>query len=398
MTALLRLIAIVMITLVLLECLLQLIFPHLPVKVIRTMPQYYERAGFRTRTEHGVREFPAWKQVDFEVTAQFGDLFSLSCLSPEDAQPLTPYRLQYRTDSHGYRNAEPWLDQVDIIVIGDSFTAAEAIVEPYWGGISESLLALGLPGSGTVEQQRLFEAFALPRQPKTVVLAFFAGNDLIDSRLYAEMRARGELFGDRVQKNKDLADYSVLLRLLTLLKSEADKPPNTQSACHYPQFAETEPPTPVAFFNAFLPMLGMDEQSLRNSEMFRLARDSIADMAKTMKARGGELILMYIPQKAELYWRYLSKESRQTIISEESKDQRWQGLELIDVNLLAQRHLMAETATELEIPFLDLTVAFDDAIRQGLQPYFFADTHWNQTGHNIARNALLDFLNRSNLE
>ena len=59
---------------------------------------------------------------------------------------------------------------------------------------------------------------------------------------------------------------------------------------------------------------------------------------------------------------------------------------------------MAELADELDIPFLDLTFTLSEAINGGQQSYFFADTHWNQTGHNLARIALLDFMNQSNLD
>ncbi len=391
--------AIAVITLVLLEAALQLAFPRLPDKVIKTMPQYYDRAGFRTRTEHGAREFPAWKHVELEITAQFGDLFSLSCLSIEDAQPMAPYRLSYTTDSHGYRNSEPWPAKVDLAVIGDSFTAAEAIVAPFWAGISDSMLAFGLPGSGTVEQQRLFEAFAQPRQPDIVVLAFFAGNDLLDSKRYADMRARGELFGDRLQKNKEPGDYLVLQRLWMLFLQEAGKSAaSDEPPCPYPQIALTDPPTPVAFWNSFLPMLALSKAELRQSEMFQLALASISEMAADMEARGGELILMYIPQKAELYWEYLSAESKQILSEATAADGLDAAHDKIDQNVSAQRDLMQETAAALNIGFLDLTIPLDQAIASGRQPYFFADTHWNQAGHDIARNALLDMLNRSNLE
>ena len=393
-----RAVLLALVTFIVLEAALQLIFPHLPNEVIKTMPQFYDRAGFRSRTEHGAREFPAWKHVDYEVTAHFGDLFSLSCLSSQDAPPTEPYRLTYTTDSHGFRNDEPWPDAVDLVVIGDSFTAAEAIVEPFWQGISESSLVFGLPGSGTVEQQRLFEYFALPRQPETVVLAFFAGNDLADSKTYADMRARGELFGDRVQSGKVLTDYSVLLRLLMLYIHQSRKASTVEPPCLYPQIAETEPPTPVTFLAGFLPVLGMDEEILRSSEMYQLTRKSISEMATDIKARGGDFVLMYIPQKAELYWNYLSEGSKQTIITEESKDRRRTGLELIDTNITAQRILMKEMSAELEITFLDLTGPLHEAVEDGQQPYFFGDTHWNQSGHNIARIALLDFLNQPTLD
>ena len=49
--------------------------------------------------------------------------------------------------------------------------------------------------------------------------------------------------------------------------------------------------------------------------MFRITREAIGDMAATLQARGSQLILMYIPQKAELYWERLSDESKRAIFS-----------------------------------------------------------------------------------
>ena len=384
------------ITVCALEAVLQLAYPHLPQVLIKDMPQYLERIGYRLRTEHGVREFPAGEVVNYEVTPLSGDLYRLSCISPADAQPFEPYRVSFKRDGHGFRNDEPWPDDVGLVVIGDSFTAAELIQQPFWQGVSETVLALGVPGTGTLEQQRLFNAFALPRQPELVVLAFFAGNDLHDTEFFAEMLRQGITRHDRAHRDKNPLDYSVVFRMLHFL-SEATTP-IAQRNCHYPLIAQTEPPTPVAFFKKFLPLLGMDKESLIQSEMFQLTRTSISEMATALRTIGAQFILMYIPQKAELYWDYLDDASKKKIISVESRDRRITGLEKIDGNLSAQREVMRELADEIGISFLDLTPPLAEAIRAGQSPYFFSDTHWNQNGHDIARKALLDFLNRSNLD
>ena len=109
-------------------------------------------------------------------------------------------------------------------------------------------------------------------------------------------------------------------------------------------------------------------------------------------------MLLYIPQRAELYWNHLDEASKATIVAVESRDRRITGLDKIDENLSVQRDIIKQLAADLGVSFLDLTPPLADAIRAGQSPYFFADTHWNQLGHNVARNALLDFLNRSNLE
>ena len=382
-------------TALLLELALQLAFPHLPPAVIKYMPQYQERLGHRLLTEHGAREFPAGQTVAYEVTPLSGDLYDLTCIGPKDAQPFEPYHVTFTRDQHGFRNDEPWPDDVDLVVIGDSFTAAELIQRPFWDGVSESMLSLGLPGSGTLEQQRLFEAFALPRQPERVILAYFAGNDLNDTAKFAEMLHAGMSRHDLAHSGKSPLDYSVVFRLFQFLSETTTASP--EASCHYPMMARTEPPTPVAFYREFLPLLGMDEQTLRSSSEFQRTKTSVSEMAAALKLTGAELVLMYIPQKAELYWNYLDAESKQTIIDMELSDRQLSALQNIDMNLSAQRDVMRDLAEEIDIAFLDLTAPLAQAIRAGQSPYFFADTHWNQLGHDIARNALLDFLNRSNL-
>lgn len=390
-----RAILLVIVTILALEFALQLAFPHLPKILVEPMPQYLERLGYRLDTAHGALEYPARERVTYDVTPLSGDLYHLTCLKPADAQPIATYKVSFLRDGHGFRNVEPWPDDVDMVVIGDSFTAAELIQRPFWQDLSRSTLVLAVPGTGTLEQQRLFEAFALPRQPETVVLAFFAGNDLDNTLFYADMLRRGMTRQEIAHRGKNLLDYSVIFRLFQFLYKSADA---AAADCHYPVFAQTDPATPVAFFGQTLPMVGADKASLLQSEELRLARESIDEMRSALEASAGRLILMYIPQKAELYWRYLDAATKEMIIDVESRNRNLTGLEMIDDNLSAQRDVMREIAGELDIAFLDLTPPLAAAIADGATPYFFADTHWNQEGHNIARNALLDFMNRSNLE
>lgn len=376
-----------------LEFALQLAFPRLPKVLVEPMPQYLERLGYRLDTAHGALEYPARERVTYDVTPLSGDLYHLTCLKPADAQPFAPYEVSFLRDGHGFRNVEPWPEAVDLVIIGDSFTAAELIQRPFWQDLSQSTLILAVPGTGTLEQQRLFDAFALPRKPKTVVLAFFAGNDLDNTLFYANMLRQGMTRQEIAYLGKNPLDYSVIFRMLQFLFHSAA---HAAVDCHYPVFAQTDPVRPVAFFGQTLPLLRRDKASLLQSDELRLVRESIAEMASALEAHAGRLILMYIPQKAELYWRYLDAATKELIIDVESRNRNLTGLEEIDDNLTAQRDAMREVADDIGIAFLDLTPPLAAAVADGEMPYFFADTHWNQLGHDIARNALLDYLIRSN--
>ncbi len=391
-----RALALLFFTVLSLEIALQLAFPHLPTVLVEPMPQYLERLGYRLNTEHGARQLPASEVVQYEVTALSGDLYRGSCISPADAQPMEPYFVSFKRDAHGFRNDEPWPDDIDLVVLGDSFTAAELIQRPFWQDLSDSMLVLAVPGSGTLEQLQLFEAFALPRKPETIVLAYFAGNDLHDNRHLAWMTHQGWTWHDVAHLGKSALDYSVLVRLFQFLSEAAL--PAVESACHYPLIAHTEPPTPVVFFRKFLPQLRLKEEDLTESEQLQLTKTSISALASALPASQRQLIIMYIPTKLEMYWQYLDDAAKAKFIDIETREHNVSGLKYLAPNLHVQRQVMRELADELGVSFLDLTTPLADAIRAGISPYFFADTHWNQQGHNIARNALLDFLDRSSLD
>jgi len=391
-----RLAAVALLSLFALEAALQLAFPLLPSALIEPMPQYRQRMGFRLEAAHGAREYPAGQKVDYHIGPQGGDLFALTCLSPAAAVEFAPYRVQFTRDQHGFRNDGEWARALDIVFLGDSFTAAEAVQAPFWQGLGGAQLVLGLPGSGTLEQERLYEAFARPRQPKLLVLAYFAGNDLADSALFAQLQRRGQSFAQHVQRAKSPLDYSLLVHMGLRLRSALS--PASEGDCHYPQLAQTQPPQLVAFYDEFLAQLTMDSEDLRASEAFQLTRQSISRMAAAQQAHGGQMLLLYIPQKAEVYWPLLSAEVRARIMAGASTMVMLDmASAALDENGAMQRRVWAETAQELGIAFLDMLPALQAATSAGQRVYFFADTHWNQAGHNIAQNALLDWLNDFNL-
>lgn len=379
------------IALVSIEIVLQLAFLKLPQTLIKRMPQYPERYGIQFNTEHGARQYPPNERVDFEVTSASGDLYQNTCLSPADAESIEPYRVVYTRDRQGFRNSEPWPDDVELVIAGDSFTAAESVRRPYWEGIAESMLVFGLPGSGTLEQKLLLEAFGLPRHPEIAVLAYFGGNDLIDNERFAELQQAGLTFADKTHQDRNPLDYLVSFHLGLFLRDSIIAA--SDKACHYPQAALTDPPASVAFFNDLIPVLAIEESALRASDMYQLTEAAIIEMAAMTQSSGAAFVLMYIPQKAELYWEYLDQETKQFILDELpiSADQ-------VDANLTVQREAVASLAAEHGFIFLDLTPALAEAIAQGESPYFFADTHWNQVGHDIARRVLLKCVRQLTLD
>ena len=393
---LLRALLLLLLTAIALEAALQLGFPYLPRSLTKKMPQFGARIVWNLDPERVSREFPAGQVVDFTVTQTTGDLYTMSCLEHRDAQPMTPYRLTFKRDHHGFRNAEPWPDDVDIVVLGDSFTEGAYVQNPFWQDISDSLLALGISGAGTVEQQRLFEAYGAPRKPETLVVAFFAGNDLGENELFAYMKRKNLTWYEMQTMDAEPHEFSVLYRALQWIVELTRQ--DIEYWCHYPLLTATDPPAPVAFSYLYLRVLGRaDVSRLRDSEGYALTRKSLGEMKEALHENDGELILMYIPSKPELYWRFLEAHVKTQIVEHEKRvmDNNLPPASVMDQNNSNQRDLMRALADEIGIAFLDLTGPLAESVRAGQPPYFFADTHWNQLGHDIARKALFDFLNRS---
>lgn len=377
-------------TICLLELVFQLAFLHLPQAVIQRMPQYRERAGYRLDTEHGARELPAHESVAFEINQYSGDLFRLTCLSPAHAQYFEPYTVNFRRDQHGFRNPEPWHDDLDLVLLGDSFTAAEAVRKPFWTGLADAMLVLAFPGSGSIEQSLLLEAFALPRHPDTVVLAYFAGNDMADNQAFQAMTSAGKTMAELVHRDRSPFEYLATLHMALYLRDTLQNA--RDSDCHYPQVAATTPAMPVAFFDKLLPILTLDAADLRASEMFQTTQAAIVKLSQSLQARGIRFVMMYIPQKAELFWTYLDAESKSAIAANVTKRVAPLAPELLEQNISAQRELWRSVAQAQQFEFLDLTPALTMALEAGNSPYFFADTHWNQLGHDLARMELQKIL------
>ena len=118
-------------------------------------------------------------------------------------KPFTTIELGYRDDgttkrleldANGFCNPLPdggyAARKIDIVTIGDSFTASTAIEpEATWTHLLSDLLGrptynLGRGGIGTYEYIQILERFGLPKKPDVVVMNFYEGNDLRDAVRY----------------------------------------------------------------------------------------------------------------------------------------------------------------------------------------------------------------------
>lgn len=396
-------VVIILISWILLEVLLQLSFNHLPSALQQRLPQAPIRYGIRFDTTHGAREYPAYEQVNLTVGPYSGDLFAISCLSPMDAEIFNAYNVRYTRDAHGFRNQEPWPQDVHLVVVGDSFTAAESINSPFWMGITDATLAFGLPGSGSLEQSKLLNSYGISRRPEIVLMAYFSGNDLTDTWRFYQAEKNSETLYEMANHERQPWEYLVTFQSFMLLR---DIFFHQSRACHYPITIRNG--ESVAFYDEFLSLSTLSYDNLITSALYQQTRNAIVASADNAKMAGATFILMYIPHKSEVYWDLLT-DSQKHLIGEHVKAWAFNeadiitredvanSADLIEAHLPTQRQLLTNLATTEGFLWLDLTPYLQQATKEGLRPYFFADTHWNQNGHDFVRSILQAFLRENQL-
>ena len=111
---------------------------------------------------------------------------------------------KFQTDEKGFPNDEyKWRDQYDIVIAGDSFTirtAPKTWIESLRDLTGMSVLTLGAPSWGPLNETEAIKQYGLDKKPKWVVLMYFEGNDLFNTEEYLERQRHGhELEGIRLQ-------------------------------------------------------------------------------------------------------------------------------------------------------------------------------------------------------
>ena len=135
----------------------------------------------------------------------------------------------------------------------------------------------------------------------------------------------------------------------------------------------THPRIPLPFF------VYQDPPSAEWEAAWNLTEAILADLHRTIIADGGQLVVILIPAKEQVYPKQW-EQTRQAHLS--LQNQTW-TLELPNQEL-------ARRLVRQQIPMLDLLPHFRAADNRAL--YFVHDGHWTEAGHALAAEAVFQFL------
>lgn len=372
---------------------------------------------FGRRLRSGVDVINEWK---------YGDIVRMGYIPPA-VSPSTLHRFRFATDSEGFRN-QATRDRFEIAALGDSFTDATTMaIDESWPSQLERRLGVavqnyGTAGFGPQQELLVLQDYVAAHRPLRVVLAFFAGNDIFDAEAFDDFQRSGGLAtrtapGWRI---KDVVSRADTWFVVSAMKAGATwlsraKPPVVAEAAA-PSSAEPAPEAAAAQFDrgmfnvpvndrvlrwAFMPpylnTMKFSELELGEGRGWSLTRAAILEMQRVTQSFGGELVVMFLPFKSQVYWplleRAMSREERVSALQFYlGSDDGAFDLDAMSANRLAQNHLMRELCEQARIPFLDTTASLQERVESGENVYFPDESHLNETGQAVVAAALAGFL------
>lgn len=298
----------------------------------------------------------------FEAEYQ-GNLGRALCIPPDSSQ-----RVQVRYDGNGFRNAQDWT-QADIVVIGDSYIEAPMVAD---AALSTTLLSrlqgrtvanLGNSGYGPQQELGVLKRYGLALQPKTVIWAFFEGNDFTNTDEYDVKVA---LMAGKNPRWQDFWFRSLSRNLLSLYFRNASVcEPNPRIQQYRGRFSDRSNGTMPVFFAPTEVVYPSDEELRRVTEY-------ILEAARICRERNIRFIVLFVPEKYRVYHDLANFE----VETEELRSWR-----VSDLPQRLQRVLVREDSS---IEYVDLTPALKAESRRGIATYLPDDTHWSTAGHRVA--------------
>jgi hypothetical protein len=391
-------------------------------------PRWQDSASYGPRLAPRVNTFCEW---------QHGDIVRMGYLPPGLVRHPS-YRFPFVTDADGFRNPESGSTPIEVAALGDSFTDGMTLpAELTWPARLAHLLGVnvrnyGTAGFGPGQELRVLRDYVQARHPRRVVVGFFAGNDLVDAERFESFQRDGGAFpalgrGWKFKQEIARFDWFYLTSLYQgafgLLADRGREPPDRWLSPGVEDYSGEDPAAPpaartgfdrglftvpvagrvlrFAFLPPYLNRLRLSRQQLAASRGWELTRRSYREMQRLVGAHGGELVVLFIPSKSQVYLPLLEasfpgaelQRTLRTCVGGRPPP----GLESFMRNRLALNDLMREFCAEESITFLDLTPELQSTVSAGHNVYFPDDSHWNAVGHETAAAALARLLKDESL-
>ena len=326
----------------------------------------YDENALSAPGRHADREL-LWRHdayYQFDVPYQ-GNLGLALCLPPDPSRNIS-----VKYDRHGFRNKSD-LAAADIVVLGDSYIEGYMMPEGFTVTTRLSQLQgkvvanLGHSGYGPQQELVVLKRYGFSLQPKTVIWAFFEGNDFDDLDYYGKQLPRQtsplwQTIWYRSFTRNALAQLVYptrgCIKSSTIGKLQA-------------RFTDERNHTSPVFF-APTEVHQLSQEKLIKTIAY------LGEAARLCRERNIQFVVAFIPEKYRVYRGLRNVELGSGTI------RSWEVSSLPDE--MGRR--LAEL--DLGVEYVDLTQPLQEASQQGIATYLPDDTHWTEAGNLVVAQIL----------
>lgn len=363
-----RIALIVLITLGLLEGALRLFAPRLPGQ-IGVVARYVT-----TGQPFSEQWTPAWRENrDHFYTLRPGIADALQYGSPSVSFQLTTNKLWDDglppEEGIGFRTA-PVDFAADAVVVGDSFgfcftEQANCWVDIWARNAGLNVVNLSTPVTGSISHARMVQDFAAPLEPPLVVWQFF-GNDFYDDYVLRVWRGDIESLNPEAAADQGgswFARDTVIGALIELVTTGTWSGLPAGERAYQAQYRAPYPGGVLEFGKSY-ELTALDMSRPENTYGYDQTRQAVADAKAAVETWGGELVVVIIPTREEVYSDITAPVMGADKLS----------------TLESARDTMLELCAELAIECLDPTDELSERA-QSTALYYADDMHLNAAGN-----------------
>ncbi len=369
--------------------------------LLRTNPNWIPT---QVRVNPPLRRVKANLDESYDLKLSDGDLFTwmrrdIAPLSPEEDKVIA--HIHMTTDAHGFRNPPPEKATYEIVALGDSFARASGVATPWPQKLAEDIgsdvLNLGEIGFGPQDELDVLREYGLEKRPHWVIMAYFEGNDLYDAAAYE-------------QANPFILTRFARYMLTQGLDAWHDSrrggtDPAVAPSYRYPIIVTiNNTDLELTFFSPYISWLSISGKAIELSQNYRVLRETILKARDMSEAADSRFLLVFVPSKEHVYLPFLNdpKTLANVFIDVATLELNGAGYiqftdqkatpESVRQYMDDQAHLLADFAAEQNINYLDLTSHFQEEAAVGVELYYPFDTHWNQSGHDLAAQIIARYI------
>jgi acetyltransferase AlgX (SGNH hydrolase-like protein) len=223
------------------------------------------------------------------------------------------FRVPYHTDGHGFRNAQPWPDTAEIVVVGDAVGFGYGVEDDHtWPALLERAVAptrvinLGLLEAGPQQYARVYATFGTTLHPTLVLVGLTMADDFRDAELFARWEREDSGTSYRAwQEGQDLlGSLPHSLQTLPALVAQYSSLYQVLRASH--RLAQTSSQVVWLLGGKYLQvrpqrLAALLTEARPGRRGFHLVLEALAYLQVVARAHGTQVLVVILPSKEMTY-------------------------------------------------------------------------------------------------